>query len=62
VVFGTGLFAPNATPAFAGLTPGLVGVYQLNVFVPDGTSKGAVSLSVAFTVGIPSNVLTLYVQ
>jgi uncharacterized protein (TIGR03437 family) len=61
VIFGTGLFAPNSRPGFAGLTPGLVGVYQLNVIVPDGTPKGASSLAVAFS-DANSNALTLYVQ
>jgi uncharacterized protein (TIGR03437 family) len=30
----------GATPAYLGLTPGLVGLYQINVTVPDGSPKG----------------------
>jgi uncharacterized protein (TIGR03437 family) len=61
VVFGSGLFAPNVVPLYAGLTPGSAGLYQVNVIVPDGTPKGSTALSVAFT-DSDSNPLTLYVQ
>jgi uncharacterized protein (TIGR03437 family) len=61
VVFGAGLFATNVAPAFAGLTPGAAGLYQVNVIVPDGTPKGASSMAVAFSDAL-SNALTLYVQ
>jgi uncharacterized protein (TIGR03437 family) len=60
-VFGAGLFAANVTPAFAGLTPGSAGLYQVNVVVPDGLPKGSIPLSVAFT-DSDSNPLTLYVH
>jgi uncharacterized protein (TIGR03437 family) len=61
VTFGAGLFPIDATPAFAGLTPGSAGLYQVNVIVPDGTPKGGTSLSVVFS-DAASNALTLYVQ
>jgi uncharacterized protein (TIGR03437 family) len=40
---------PCATAAFAGLTPGLVGLYQINVTIPSGLPTG--SVPVYFTVG-----------
>ena len=40
---------PCATAAFAGLTPGLVGLYQINVTIPSGLPTGSVPLY--FTVG-----------
>jgi len=44
VIFGDGYFAGSgviATPFFAGLTPGLVGLYQINVSVPAAAPRGA---------------------
>jgi uncharacterized protein (TIGR03437 family) len=43
VTFGGGLSgaASTVTPLFAGLTPGLVGLFQINVVVPDDAPKGA---------------------
>jgi uncharacterized protein (TIGR03437 family) len=35
----------DAVVAFAGLTPGLAGVYQVNVVVPSGLTAGVQSLS-----------------
>jgi uncharacterized protein (TIGR03437 family) len=40
---------PCATAAFAGLTPGLVGLYQVNVAIPSGLPTGSVPFY--FTVG-----------
>jgi uncharacterized protein (TIGR03437 family) len=51
-----------ATVTFAGLAPGWIGLYQVNVKVPASAPVGdaiAVSLSVA---GVPSNQVTLSVQ
>src|SRR5262249_2053780 len=48
-VFGAGLFGLDVVPAYAGLTPGSAGLYQVNAVVPDGTAKGAIALSVAFS-------------
>ena len=44
--------APNitSTPAYCGLTPGSVGLYQVNVTVPAGTPKGS-SVPVYLTIG-----------
>jgi uncharacterized protein (TIGR03437 family) len=61
VVFGGGLFPVSNAPAFAGLTPGSAGLYQVNVIVPAGTPKGGTNVSVVFP-DTESNALTLYVQ
>ncbi|HOK45268.1 MAG TPA: hypothetical protein PLK67_05020, partial [Bryobacteraceae bacterium] len=31
---------PSSTPDYAGLAPGLVGVYRINVRIPDDAPKG----------------------
>jgi len=52
----------SATPTFSGLAPGFVGLYQINVAVPDGVTPGsAVSLTVTIG-GVTSNSVTLAVQ
>jgi uncharacterized protein (TIGR03437 family) len=49
------------TPDFAGLAPGFVGLYQLNVKIPGGLPSG--DLAFYFTVGnIPSNVVQIRLQ
>jgi uncharacterized protein (TIGR03437 family) len=51
-----------AAVQFAGLTPGLVGLYQVNVQIPSGlTPNAAVSLVVSQD-GVPSNTVTLAVR
>jgi len=53
---------PPAAAPFAGLAPGLVGLYQINVQVPAASAKGntvPVSISVG---GTPSNTVTIAVQ
>jgi uncharacterized protein (TIGR03437 family) len=51
-----------AAVPFSGLAPGLVGVYQVNVVVPDGAPSGsAVTLVLAIN-GIPSNPVTVAVE
>ncbi len=40
VYFGGGLFSTSAPPFFAGLTPGFVGLYQVNVTIPPSTPTG----------------------
>jgi len=62
VAFGTGFFAQEVTPLFAGLTPTAAGLYQVNVSVPAGLPSGAVNMTVSFSGGVVSNVLPLYVQ
>jgi uncharacterized protein (TIGR03437 family) len=59
--FGFGPFAAQVQPMFAGLTPTIAGLYQLNVAVPKGTPSGSVNLSVTVG-GAPSNVFPIYVQ
>lgn len=65
VVFGGDTpFAPQATadPFFAGLTPGFVGLYQINVFVPPGVPKGdAVALRLERD-GDASNIVRIAIE
>ena len=52
----------QANVQFAGLTPGAVGLYQINAQVPAGATRGgAVPVSVAIG-GVQSNVVTIAVQ
>jgi uncharacterized protein (TIGR03437 family) len=56
--------APNitSTPAYCGLTPGSVGLYQVNVTVPSGTPKGS-AVPVYLTIGTAtSNSVNIAVQ
>ena len=65
VVFGGGFGGTPvaATPFFAGLTPGFVGLYQINVFVPPDAPTGrAVPLSLDQGVGAVSNQVTLAIE
>jgi uncharacterized protein (TIGR03437 family) len=51
-----------ATPSFAGLTPDLAGLYQVNVQVPTNAPRGnavAVAISVG---GVASNTVLMAVQ
>ncbi len=53
--------APCVTPQFVGLTPGFVGLYQINLAIPQGLASGNIPFS--FTVnGVPSDVVQLAVQ
>jgi uncharacterized protein (TIGR03437 family) len=64
VVFGGGFSgAPvTATPAFVGLTPPFVGLYQINVTIPDDAPTGpAVGLSVNVD-GVSSNTVSIAIQ
>jgi uncharacterized protein (TIGR03437 family) len=48
--------------AFAGLAPGSVGMYQVNVQIPDGAATGA-TVSLALSVGgAASNTVTIAIQ
>lgn len=51
----------NAKVLFAGLSPGSVGLYQIDVQIPDGTVGGNVPLVVTQG-GVASNTVTLPVQ
>jgi uncharacterized protein (TIGR03437 family) len=54
LLFGT----VAVTPAYAGLAPGYVGLYQFNVVVPAGAAGNAVPLN--FTLGGVTGTQTLY--
>jgi uncharacterized protein (TIGR03437 family) len=48
-------------PQFVGLTPAFVGLYQINLAIPQGLASGNVPFS--FTVnGVPSDIVQLAVQ
>jgi uncharacterized protein (TIGR03437 family) len=51
-----------ANVVFSGLTPGLVGLYQINVQVPQGTPSGDAVQVVVTTAGNRSNTVTIAVQ
>jgi uncharacterized protein (TIGR03437 family) len=52
---------PCINPQFAGLSPGFVGLYQINIAIPQGLASGNIPFS--FTVnGVPSDVVQLAVQ
>jgi uncharacterized protein (TIGR03437 family) len=48
VNFGGSIAPVLATPSFAGLSPTYAGLYQINVTIPPGTSKGVTALSIVF--------------
>jgi adhesin/invasin len=52
---------PCITPQFVGLTPGFVGLYQVNLAIPDGLTSGNVPFSFSVS-GVNSNVVQLAVQ
>ncbi|HEX4593271.1 MAG TPA: hypothetical protein VH157_03300 [Bryobacteraceae bacterium] len=52
---------PCATPQFVGLTPGFVGLYQVNLAIPDGLASGNVPFSFSVN-GVLSDVVQLAVQ
>ncbi len=47
---------------FAGLAPGFVGLYQVNVEIPAGVEPGLEVPLVLFQNGVPSNTVTVAVQ
>jgi uncharacterized protein (TIGR03437 family) len=52
---------PCVTPQFVGLTPGFVGLYQVNVAIPQGLASGNVPFSFSVN-GTASDVVQLAVQ
>jgi len=52
---------PCVTPQFVGLSPGFVGLYQVNLAIPDGLSSGNVPFSFSVN-GTASDVVLLAVQ
>jgi uncharacterized protein (TIGR03437 family) len=53
--------APCATPFFVGLSPGFVGLYQINVFIPQDVPSGNTPLYFLVN-GVPSDTVQLAVQ
>ncbi len=54
--------APCATPSFAGLTPGYVGLYQINVTIPKGISTGNNTMTLFLVNNVESDSVPLAVQ
>jgi uncharacterized protein (TIGR03437 family) len=64
VIFGGGLqgIPVVVTPLFAGLTPNYVGLYQINVIVPENAPRGpAVPITLDMN-GVASNTVTIAIQ
>ena len=61
VYFGDFVFTA-APPLYAGLSPGSVGLYQVNVTIPPGVPTGNVDLKVMFPDGTISNPVQIAVQ
>lgn len=52
----------TATVEFAGLTPGFVGLYQINVRIPSGVTPGSAVPLIVSQNGIPSNTVNMAVR
>jgi len=52
----------SAVVHFAGLAPGFVGLYQVNVQIPDGITPGSAVPLVLAQNGVPSNTVTLAIK
>jgi uncharacterized protein (TIGR03437 family) len=58
-----GVNIPSSTPGFfAGLSPGFVGLYQVNVPVPSGLGKNSAAQVVVTATNLTSNTATIAVQ
>jgi len=51
-----------AVVQFAGLTPGFIGLYQVNVQIPEGVTAGSAVPLVVTSGGVPSNTVTLGIR
>jgi len=47
---------------FAGLAPTYVGLYQVNVQIPEGVTPGSAVPLVLYQSGVPSNTVTLAIR
>lgn len=57
---GTGI---TVTPAYAGLTPGSVGLYQINVAIPSNVERGnAIPVFLEIGNGVFSNEVDIAIQ
>jgi uncharacterized protein (TIGR03437 family) len=57
VEFGSGIFGTlMVTPDYAGLSPGSVGLYQVNAVVPQGVPSGQVNLTLLFPDSVSNTV------
>lgn len=54
--------APCATPAFVGLTPNFVGLYQVNVQIPSGITSGNNTMALFLVDNVSSDSVSLAVQ
>ncbi len=54
--------APCVTPSFAGLSPGSVGLYQLNVTIPTGIPSGSTTMLLFLVDNVESTSVQLAVQ
>jgi uncharacterized protein (TIGR03437 family) len=62
VEFGVGFFGSvSVTPAYAGLSPGSVGLYQVNAAIPPGVPSGLVNVTLIFPDSV-SNIVQVPVQ
>ncbi len=51
-----------ATVTFSGLAPGFVGLYQVNVVIPQEVSSGPAVPLILTISGVPSNAVTIAVE
>jgi hypothetical protein len=51
-----------AAPVYAGLSPGSVGLYQVNVTIPEGAPPGNVDIKIMFPDGTLGNPMQIAVQ